>query len=81
MKQVNIAQIEADQELLSVAKWTLQMLEQNTIAYGESTVNPHGYDEFCAWSAAVRVAVAKAEVSEDSQKKVRRTHADVKLPW
>lgn len=80
MKKTNIARFEVYQELLSVAKWTLQMLDQNAIVYGGNTVSPHGYDEFCAWSAAVKAAVARAEIAEDSVQQIKKSHADVELP-
>ena len=80
MKKVNHAPQEAYQELLTVAKWTIQMLKQNAIAYGGNTINPHGYDEFCNWAAAVKAAVAKAEIVQDSPQQIKKTHADVRLP-
>lgn len=79
MNQDNM-QSKITQELLSVAKWTLQMLDQNVIVYGGNTATPHSYDEFCAWSAAVRAAVVKAEIAEDSVQPMKRTHANVRLP-
>lgn len=80
MKQVKHAHQEAYQELLTVARWTIQMLDQNAIAYGGNIVNPTGFDEFCNWAAAVRSAVTKAEVVEDSIQQIKKTHADVQLP-
>ena len=80
MKQVNHAHQEAHQELLAVTKWTIQMLEQNAIAYGGNTVTPTEFDEFCNWAAAVRAAVAKAETVEDSVQQIKKSHADVVLP-
>lgn len=80
MKQVNGVHQEAYQELLAVAKWTIQMLDQNTITYGGNIVNPNGFDEFCNWAVAVRTAVAKAEIADGSPQQIKRTHADVELP-
>ena len=80
MKQVNITHREAYQELLTVAKWTVQMLDQNAITYGGNTITSIGFDDFYDWSAAVRAAVARVEIFEESQKGIRKTHADIKLP-
>ena len=66
MKRSNAAQLKAYQELLAVARWTIQMLAQETITYGENSVNPHGYDEFRNWSTAVRASVAKASIVQES---------------
>ena len=80
MKQSNAAQLKAYQELLAVAMWTIQMVEQEAIVYGESTTNPHGYDEFCNWSAAIRASVAKASIVQESPQRSKRNHSDVQLP-
>lgn len=80
MKQVNSAHQEAYQELLTVTKWTVQMLDQGDIVYGGNSVNPHSYNEFCNWAAAVRAAVAKAEIGDGSVQQIKMSHADVELP-
>lgn len=80
MKQVDNVNQEAYQELLTVAKWTIQMLDQNAITYGGNTVVADSYVEFCNWSAAVRAAVAKAEIANGSPQQIKRSHADVELP-
>lgn len=80
MKHVNHAYLKAYQDLLTVAKQTVHMLDQNAITYGGNTVNPTEFDEFCNWAAAVRAAVAKAEVVEDSVQQIKKSHADVVLP-
>jgi hypothetical protein len=80
VKQVNIAHQEAEQELLAVSKWTIQMLDQGGLVYGGNTLTSNGFDEFHDWAAAVRAAVAKAEIAEDSTQSLKRTHADVQLP-
>ncbi len=80
MKQFNSAHQEAYQELLTVTNWTIQMLDQNAVTYSANSLNPHSYNQFCNWAAAVRVAVAKAETVEDSVQQIKKTHADVELP-
>lgn len=80
MKQVKHAHQEAYQELLTVARWTIQMLDQNAITYGGNIVNQTGVDDFCNWAAAVRAAVAKTEIADASQQQIKKTHADVVLP-
>ena len=80
MKQSYAAQLKADQELLAVAMCTIQMVEQEAIVYGESTTNPHGYDEFCNWSAAVRASVAKGSIVQESPQRSKKNHSDVQLP-
>ena len=80
MKQVKPQQLKADEELLSVAKWTIEMLDLQAIVYGGNSLVSTGFDEFYDWAAAVRVAVARVENSEDSIQQFKRTHADVQLP-
>lgn len=80
MKQVNITHREAYQELLTVAKWTVQMLDQNAITYAGNTITSIGFDNFYDWSTAVRAAVARVEIVEEAQKGIKKTHADIKLP-
>lgn len=80
MKQANAIQIKVYQELVALTGWTIQMIDQNAIAYGGDTVNPNGYNEFCDWAAAVRAAVAKVEIADGSPQQIKRTHADVRLP-
>ena len=80
MKQVNITYREAYQELLTVAKWTVQMLDQNAITYAGNTITSIGFDDFYDWSTAVRAAVALSEIADDSPQQIKKTHADVQLP-
>ncbi len=80
MKQVKPEQLKADEELLFLAKWTIQMLDLQAIVYSGNSLTSTGFDEFYDWAAAVRVAVARVENSEDSVQQLKRTHADVQLP-
>ena len=80
MKQTNPGQQKAYEELLTVLKWTIQMLDTNAITYRQYSATAEGEDEFRNWEAALRAVGVKAEVVEGIVGRSSRTHADVQLP-